>query len=110
MKALFKLIIVAVVLNAAFRGGMATFRFVQLKESTHSLLALGDQASTEQLQERIVTRAKELKLPVSPENVVVTREGPRTAARVSYRHAIEFFPGLRYPQDFDFNEEISPIR
>ena len=110
MKALFKLIIVALVLNAVFHGGMATYRFVQLKESTHSLLALGDQASTEQLQERIVTRAKELNLPVSPEDVVVSREGQRTAARVSYRHGIEFFPGLRYPQEFDFNEEVAPIR
>ena len=110
MKALFKLVIVAFILNAIYRGGMATFRYVQLKESTNSLLALGEKQSAAELQERIVARAKELNLPVSAEDVVVTRDGSRTAAHVSYREAIEFFPGIRYPHDFDFSEQISPIR
>src|SRR6187200_562797 len=100
MKTLLKLIIVGLVLNAAFRGGMATFTYVQLKESTHSILTLGEKLSPEQLQERIVGRAKELDLSVTPENVIVTREGSRTAATVAYTQAIEFFPGVQYPQDF----------
>jgi hypothetical protein len=57
-----------------------------------------------------VTRARELNLTVTPENVAITRQGSRTAAQVAYSQQIEFFPGLRYPQEFSFNDEISPIR
>jgi hypothetical protein len=110
MKTFLKLIIVAVVLNGAYQGGMSAWKYSQLKDSTHSSLILGEKVPTERLQQGILTRAKELNLPVAAENVIVTRENLRTAVRVSYRDQIELFPGYRYPHDYSFNDEVAPIR
>ena len=110
MKTFLKLIVVALILNAAFHGGMSAWRHSQLQDSTHSALIRGEKMPTEQLQQVILTRARELSLPVSAENVVVTREGVRTAAYVSYREQIQLFPGYHYPHEYSFNDEVAPIR
>ena len=110
MKTFLKLIVVALILNAAFRGGMSVWKYSQLKDSTRSALVLGEKTPPEQLEQGILARARELSLPVSAENVVVTRQGLRTAARVSYRDDIELFPGYHYPHEYSFNDEVAPIR
>ena|SRR5687768_10570558 len=111
MKTIIKLLITAAILNAVVRTGMAAMDYYQLKDATQQLLVLGDEASIEQLQSGVLTKAAELDLPVLPENVSVRREGPRTTAEASYTQAIEFFPRYQYPVTFSFQvEAVSAIR
>ena len=110
MKTLLKLIIVGLVLNAAYRCGDAAWRFYQWKDSAYEMLTLGVDTDTEKLRQQIIHRASDLNLPVDSENVTVTRQGLRTAARGSYQKPVEVFPGYRYPYDFDFNVEVVALR
>ena len=110
MKTLLKLLVVVAIVNAAYRFGMAEYRFSQLKESTRSVLVLGTNTPVEELQGQILRRAGDLELPVPADNVAVRREGVRTSARVSYQKEIEVFPGFRYPRDYSFSEEIAALR
>lgn len=110
MKTLLKLLVVVAIVNAAYRFGMAEYRFSQLKESTKSMLVLGTNTPVEEIRAQILRRAGGLELPVPVDNVAVTREGVRTSATVSYQQEIEFFPGVRYPRDYRFSEEIAALR
>ena len=110
MKTLLKLIVVAAVVNGAYRFGMAEYRFSQLKESTRSTLVLGTNTPLEQLKEQILTKAVTLRLPVSAETVSVARQNVTTTAAVSYHQDIEVFPGFIVPRDYSFTDEISAFR
>ena len=110
MKTLLKLLVVVAIVNAAYRFGMAEYRFSQLKESTRSMLVLGTNTPVEEIRAQILRRAGDLALPLPVDNVAVTREGVRTSATVSYQQEIEFFPGVRYPRDYRFSEEIAALR
>ena len=110
MKTLLKLLVVVAVLNAAYRFGMAEYRFSQLKETTKSVLVLGTNTPVEELRDQILRRAGDLELPVPADNVVMAREGVRTSAKVSYHEEIEIFPGYRFPRDYSFSEEIAALR
>ena len=110
MKTLLKLLVVAAVVNGAYRFGMAEYRFSQLKESTHSALALGANTPIEQLKEQILRKATDLSLPVSAERVSLARENVRTTAAVSYQQDVEYFPGFTYPRQYSFTDEIAAIR
>ena len=107
---LLTLVVVAAVINGAYQMGMDEYRFSQLKDATHSMLALGTQTELEQLKEKILQKAGDLKLPVSPEKVTLGREGVRTTVSVSYSSEPEPFPGYKYPRDHSFTDEIAAIR
>jgi hypothetical protein len=110
MKTLIKLIVAAVVLNAAVRYADAEWKFYKWKDSSYQTLTLGVDTPPDRLREQILARAADLKLPVAAENVAVTREGLRTSARGSYRRDIELFPGYLYPRDFAFTVEVAALR
>ncbi len=110
MKTLLKLLVVAAVINAAYRFGMAEYRFSTFKDSTRSVLVLGTVTPTETLEAQILKRAGDLELPISADDVEVTRDGLRTTANVSYHQEIEAFPGYRYPRDFRLSEEIVALK
>jgi hypothetical protein len=110
MKTLLKLLVVVVILNGAYRMGMAEYRFSQLQESTRSMIVLGENTPVEELREQILKRAADLSLPVEAERIEVTRNGLRTAAKVSYHQDVEVFPGYGYPREYSFSEEITALR
>ena len=110
MKTLLKLLVVAAVVNGAYRFGMAEYRFSQLQESTRSMLVLGTHTPLEQLKEQILTKAATLRLPVSAETVSVARQNVTTRAAVSYHQDIEVFPGFTVPREYSFTDEIAAIR
>ena len=110
MKTLLKLLVVAVVINAAYRLGMDEYRFSQLKDAAHAMLVRGTKTPVEQMKETLLQTAADLKLPVSPERVSFSREGVRTSVTVSYSTEPEVFPGFKYPRAHSFTDEIAPIR
>ena len=110
MKSLLKLIVAGAVVFGAYRAGMAEYRYSRLKDSTRSILVLGEKTALEDLKQQILKRAADLALTVPPENVELAREGVRTTATVSFRQQVEVFPGFTYPRDYSFSEEIAPFR
>ena len=110
MKTLLQLLVVAAVVNGAYRFGMAEYRFSQLKDSTQSMLILGTETPLEQLKGQILTKAATLRLPVAAERVSVARRNVTTTAVVSYHQDIELFPGFMFPREYSFTHEISAFR
>ena len=102
MKTIVKLLVVAAVLNATARAGMAAWSYYRFKDATQQTIIFGANATTAALHGRILLRAAELELPVQPENIEVTRDGPRTQVKASYTQRVELFPRYSYPFDFSF--------
>lgn len=102
MKVIIKLLIVAAIINACARGAMAAWTYYQFKDAASETILFGADASIGQLQEQILRRAAELAVPIAPENLTVTRDGPRTVAEASYTQPVELVPSYRYPFKFSF--------
>ena len=83
MKTFLKLLVVAVIINGVYQVGMDEYRFSQLQDQTHSILALGTQTPLEELKTMVLKKAADLRLPVSEEKVTLSREGVRTSISVS---------------------------
>jgi hypothetical protein len=102
MKTLFKLVIAILVLNAAVRGAMAMWQYYQFKDAAQQIVLFSQRAEPEDIQADIVARATELRVPVQPDDIKVSRDGQRTVAEGSYTTPVEFFPNYAWPVKFTF--------
>ena len=105
MKTIIKLVIAAAIINALFHGGEAAWRYYQLKDAAQQLIVFGAQEHTNELHNRIVQKATELRVPLLPQNIAVHREGTRTFVDASYTQPVEYFPNQVYPVDVKFSVE-----
>jgi hypothetical protein len=103
VKTIIKLVIAAVIINAAVRVGMAYASYYQLRDAAQQLVTFGAQASTDEIQNQIVMKAQTLNLPLDPANVTVQRTGPQTSLTTAYTQDVQVFPNYVYPMAFKFS-------
>jgi hypothetical protein len=105
IKTVLKIAIALAIINAAFHAGEAAWRYYQLKDAAQQLIVFGSQEHTNELHNRILAKAAELRIPLMPENVTVHRDGNRTSVEGAYTQPVEYFPNLVYPVDLTFSIE-----
>ena len=105
MKTVIKLIIAAVLANAAYRGGSVFLKYYQFKDETEQMILFGQAEQVGDLTKQILGEAAKRDVPLDADDVMVTREGTRTLAEVSYTENVEIFPRYFYPVSFSFNAE-----
>jgi hypothetical protein len=105
IKTAFKIAIALAVINAAFHAGEVAWRYYQLKDAAQQLIIFGSQQHTNELHNRIVEKAVELRIPLLPENVTIHRSGTRTTVDAAYTQPLEYFPNQVYPLDLKFSIE-----
>ena len=103
MKTVLKLVIAVALLNAVVRGADSAWNYYQLKDAAQRALLFGAQVSSRQIHEQIMERAGELRVPLMPNDLIVSWRAGRRIAEASYTQQIEFFPRYRYPVLFSFN-------
>ena len=105
MKTVIKLVIAALLVNAAYRSGSAFLKYYQFKDETQQMILFGQGQSVSDLTRQILSEATKRDVPLDEEGVEVSREGARTVAEVEYTESIEVFPRYFYPVDFSFSAE-----
>ena len=100
MKTLVKLLVTIVMLNAVGQVGWVTWRYYQLRDSAAESVMFGGLDSPTTIESRIIGKAVDLRVPLTPDGVVVSRQGLRTQADAVYTQDIELFPGYAYPYTF----------
>lgn len=113
IKTVLKIALALAIINAAFHVGDVAWRYYQLKDATLQLITFGPQVHTNELHNRIVQKAVELRIPLPPENIAVHREGNRTFVEGEYTQPIEYFPNQVYSLDmklFVENYSLNPAR
>jgi hypothetical protein len=109
IRTIFTTAIVVALLNAIGHAGMAAWRHFQLRDQAEQLVLFGGATPTEQIADQIAQIAEELEVPVAPEDIVVTRQGPRTVAEAYYTVPVELFPRFFYPVDLSFMVEAFSV-
>jgi hypothetical protein len=105
IKTALRIAVALAVINAAFHAGEAAWRYYQLKDATQQLIIFGSQEHTNDLHNRILEKADELRIPLMPENVAVHRSGTRTTVDAAYTQPVEYFPNQVYPVELKFSVE-----
>ena len=109
IRTIFTTAIVVVLLNAVGHAGMAAWRHFQLRDQAEQLVLFGGATPTADIAAQIAQIAEELGVPVAPEDIVVTRQGPRTIAEAYYTVPVELFPRFFYPVDLSFMVEAFSV-
>jgi hypothetical protein len=105
LSAFLRVALTVAVMNGVARVGFAYWSFFQLKDHAQQTAVFGGQTPTDVLQYAVLEKAHELLLPVTAEQVVISRVGPRTLIRADYEQPIEYFPSRTYPMKFSFAVE-----
>ena len=105
MKTVIKLLVAAVIANAAYRSGSVALKYYQFKDQTQQMVLFGQAEPVPVLTRQILEEAMKRSVPLEEEGVSVTREGGRTVADVSYSESVEVFPRIVYPITFSFSAE-----
>jgi hypothetical protein len=110
MKLIVKLLIAAVLANAAWRVGSAYAAFYKFKDAVYQTAQYGPARSDAELRERVLELAVQYDLPLSEEGFTITREENHTIVDGGYTVPIEFFPGVRREWPFTFNVDTFVIK
>ncbi len=102
MKTLVKLLVTIVALNACGQVGWVAWRYYELRDTAAEAVMFGAQDPPGTIESRIIGKAADLRVPLTPDGLVVQRQGVRTQADAVYTQDIEVFPGYTYPYTFSF--------
>jgi len=109
IKTIFTTAIVVIILNAIGHTGMAAWRYFQVRDQAQQLIRFGGRTPPAELEYQIAQIAEEFEVPLALEDIVVTRNGPRTIAEAYFTMPIEVFPRIFYPVDLSFMVEAFSV-
>jgi hypothetical protein len=106
LKAILKLLVAVVVLNAVYHAGMTTYNHFQLRDRTERLIRFDNTSTPEELETLIIGIGSRLGIPLTTDDVDVTRQGPSTTASASYTAVVEYFPNYTYARPVSFSVTV----
>ena len=108
MRFLFTVLRIAIaiaIVNAAVRAGSVYWDHYQFEDEAQQLALFGWKTPTDELRTTALATANELQIPITEDQISVTREGPVTTIEASYEQPLEYFPNQRYPLQLSFSVE-----
>jgi hypothetical protein len=111
LRTLLRLVIAALLLNAAARVGMAYVRYYQFKDDVEQEARFGDKETAASLQQRVLQIAQEHGIQIYPADVVVTKNRKQTTVAALYGEELELVPRLYHREHlFEFEVSVAPVR
>ena len=101
MKLIFKLAILAIILNAAFRIGGEYVAYYQFRDTIREA-AMFTARTDDELGQAVMDSATTFDVPLEPDGFTMRRDGREALVTGSYTKSIELFPGYKYPWKFPF--------
>ena len=112
MKTLIKLIVVELVENTLWRVGIAYTTFYRFKDSINEAAMQG--TTEADLKQKVVELARTYDLPVTAEELTVTRDVQHVSVRTSYTSPVAILPGYEYRWPFTVDVDAyvlaAPVR
>lgn len=112
MKLVLKLAIVALLLHAILRAGLASWKQYQFKDAIEEELIFADQRLTDEvLHGRIVEIANKYDVPIESDALEVSRQGYWTRVSAIYSEQVKLVPRFYEPVwRFDASVEVRALR
>jgi hypothetical protein len=107
VKTLTKLIVVALIANALWRAGSAYTTFYRFKDSIYEAAMQG--TTEADLKQKVVELAHTYDLPLTAEDLTVTREVQHVSVKTSYTSPVAVLPGYEYQWPFTVDVD-APVR
>ncbi len=105
IKLLFKLVVVALLANAAYRIGSEYLTYVRFRDSIRDAAMFKAKNDTD-LMARILDLATQYEIPIEEENISIDRQERRVNVEGWYDKRIEVVPNYEYPWHFGLSLEV----
>ena len=103
IKALIKLVIVALLANASWRVASAYIAHYKFTDSVQQTTLFRGKRTDDVLRTRVFELALDYDIPVTEENLSLRSEDHHTIVEGEYTREIELLPGFRYAWPFSFH-------
>jgi hypothetical protein len=100
IKTVIKLAVAALVVHACWRSANVALRQYKFKDAIHETLLFSNAKTDAQLQARVIELARQLEVPLDPDNVAVVHQENQTIVNVVYTDMVELVPTKFYPWEF----------
>ena len=108
MRTLVKLALFALVLNAGAHVVPVFWNYVKFRDAVEEVAKFSSRRSERDVQERVLTIAQRLDVPVGLQDIAVRKQSDRTYVETAYTVPLEYFPGRSYPMQFTVKVEGVP--
>jgi hypothetical protein len=104
VKLIFILAIFVSLVFVGFSFGRPYYRYYTLRSFTHDMLE-EEIGGVQQIREKVLADAVELKIPLKEENLEVTQEGNKIKVKATWSEVVDFWGYYRKRLDFALSEE-----
>jgi hypothetical protein len=105
IKTVLKLVVAALLVLACWRSANVFLKYYKFKDAVHETVLFSSARSDSQIQSRVLEQARQLDVPVQPENITVRRVENRTIIDATYTDQVELLPTKFYPWNFKMEVE-----
>lgn len=106
MKTIIKLVVVLMLLSAAFNAARAALFSYQFQDAVHDQLVFNPRATDDQIVDGVLKVANEMGVPIQPENIVIRPVGLDLNVDMSYTTNVVLVPGV-YSREWTFTPSTS---
>ena len=100
LKTVIKLLVAAVILNAAWRVGSTFLTYYRFEDRLQEVAQFGGSRPVAEVREQAVKVSKELDVPIEPDAIVVRKTDREIFIDASYVDQLQVFPSYYYPWEF----------
>ncbi len=97
-----KLGVVALVVNATWNVYLAYSAHYKFRDSVTAIVQNRGDKTDAQLRDDVLSLAADSEIPLTPDGLLVKREGIATRVKAEYSREIDLLPGRKYPWPFSF--------
>jgi len=106
MGTIIKLFIAAVLINAVAHVGMAEFKYYRFQDAVHEVMLFAANATDDALIKQVMQVADEYDVPLTADNVTVSRVRTEIKVDMTYTEDIQLVPGF-YKKTWTFTPTSS---
>ncbi len=110
LRNLVRLVVLGLLVHAAVRVGPVFWHYLQFKDAVAETATFSGRKTPEQIRERVATLALEHAVPITADDVAVSRQGETTYVSMAWTAQLEYVPSRFYPYDFVVDVEGRPPR
>ena len=105
-----RLVVLALVVHAAVRIAPEFWHYLRFKDAVAEAAAFSDRQTPDEIRARVARLAVELQVPITADDVAVTRQGAIVYVSTAWTAQLEYVPRRFYPYDFVVDVKGRPQR
>ena len=110
MKLILKLVIVALIANAAWRVGSVYASYYRFNDAVQQTTLYRGDKTDEQVRDRVYELAADYDIPTSDDTFTVRQDSGHTIVEGAYKKPVQIAPGFTYDLKFDVHVDTFTIR